>query len=266
MSGNPSPFPPNTHQTGANSSSPSVTILIPTKDEKGNIEPMVRRMPDFGTTLELLFVDGHSKDGTLEEVARVAALYPGIKINCFIQEGKGKREAVWQGFERSQGDIVLILDGDITVPPEEIVEAYRILAGAPAIFLNATRFTFPMEKGAMQWPNYLANRFFALLVSLIIGKRLSDSLCGTKGMWKKEFLRLNDDPFLSGIDLFGDHELIFGAWRLGMEFVEHPVHYKARLYGEAKIANQKFSGGSAFLRIDLAALSHKLFAGKRSRH
>ena len=243
---------------------PSLTILIPTKDEKGNIEPMVRRMPDFGTVVELLFVDGHSKDGTLDELKRVAAMYPDLNINCFIQEGKGKRAAVWQGFERSRGDIVLILDGDITVPPEEVVEAYRILADAPSVFLNATRFSFPMEKGAMQLPNYLANRFFSLLVSFIIGKRLSDSLCGTKGMWKKEFLRLRDEAFLSNIDLFGDHELIFGAWHLGMDFVEYPVHYKARLYGEAKIANQKFSGGSAFLRIDLAALRHKFFGGKRT--
>jgi len=243
---------------------PTLTIVIPTKDERGNIEPMVRRMPDFGTEVELLFVDGHSTDGTLDELARVAGMYPDHEVNYFTQQGKGKRAAVWQGFSRSKGEIVLILDGDITVPPEEIVGAYRVLSASPGVFLNATRFGFPMEKGAMQLPNYVANRFFSLLVGFIIGKRLSDSLCGTKGMWKKEFLRLRDGAFLSGMDLFGDHELIFGAWHLGMTFVEYPVHYKARLYGEAKIANQKFSGGSAFLRIDLAALRHKLFGSGRA--
>ena len=130
--------------------------------------------------------------------------------------------------------------------------------------VNATRFRYPMEKGAMQLPNHMANRFFALLVSLIVGQRLTDTLCGTKGMWKRVFLELRDVGFLSGMDLYGDHELILGAWNLGCRIVEVPVHYRARAYGEAKIANQKFSGGTAFLRADLAALKHKLL-GRRLR-
>jgi len=238
---------------------PKLTVLIPTKDEKGNIEPAVRRMPEFGVEVELLFVDGHSTDGTLDELARVASNYPDRCINYFTQEGKGKRPAIWQGFERAQGSVVLILDGDITVPPEELAGAYKILEGSQMVFLNATRFRYPMERGAMQFPNYLANRFFALLVSFIVGTWLSDTLCGTKGMRKEDFIKLRTEAFLSDIDLFGDHELIFGAWNLGMKIIEYPVHYKARFYGEAKISNMKLSGGSAFLRIDLAALRHKLF-------
>jgi len=246
-------------------SAPTLTVVIPTRDEKGNIEPAVQRMPDFGTETELLFVDGNSTDGTMEELARVKAAYPDRRIAYFTQEGKGKKPAVWQGFERAAGDIVMILDGDITVPPEELVGAYRLLAEGPEVFLNATRFKFPMEKDAMQRPNYLANRGFAVVVSLIVGRWLTDTLCGTKGLWKSTFLRLRDEACVAGIDLYGDHELIFGAWNLGCRIVEYPVHYKARIYGEAKIANQKFSGGTAFVKIDLAALKHKLLGRRRAR-
>ncbi len=243
---------------------PTLTLVIPTRDEKGNIEPAVARCPDFGTEVELLFVDGNSTDGTLEELARVAAAYPDRRISYFTQEGKGKRIAVWQGFERARGEVVMILDGDITVPPEELPALYEILTGGPHLFVNATRFRYPMEPGAMQLPNHLANRFFALFVSLITGQWFSDTLCGTKGLWKSAFLRLRDEGFLAGMDRYGDHELILGAWNLGMTIVEAPVHYRARLYGEAKIANQKFSGGTAFLKLDLAALKHR-FLGRRRR-
>ncbi len=244
---------------------PTLTLVIPTRDEKGNIEPAVRRCPDFGTEVELLFVDGNSTDGTLEELARVKAAHPDKRISYFTQEGKGKRIAVWQGFERAWGEVAMILDGDITVPPEELVGAYEQLCAGPHVFVNATRFRYSMEKGAMQVPNYLANRFFAVLVSVIVGRRFTDTLCGTKGLWKETFLRLRDEAFLAGMDRYGDHELIFGAWNLGCTMVEHPVHYKARLYGEAKIANQKFSGGTAFLKLDLAALRHRLFGPRRRR-
>lgn len=237
---------------------PTLTVVIPTKDEKGNIEPAVRRMPDFGAEVEILFVDGNSTDGTIEELARVKAAYPGKRISYFTQQGKGKKPAVWQGFERAWGDIVMILDGDITVPPEELPGAYEILARSPDTFVNASRFRYPMEKGAMQVPNYLANIAFAIVVSLIVGKRFTDTLCGTKGLWKSRFLALRDAAFCAGYDKYGDHELIFGAWNLGLALVEYPVHYKARMYGEAKIANQKFSGGTAFLKIDLAALRARL--------
>ncbi len=238
---------------------PTLTVVIPTKDEKGNIEPAVRRMPDFGTEVELLFVDGNSTDGTVEELERVKSAFPGKRISYFTQEGKGKKPAVWQGFERAWGDIVMILDGDITVPPEELPGAYDILARSPDVFLNATRFRYRMEAGAMQRPNYLANLFFAALVSVITGKRFTDTLCGTKGLWKTRFLELRDAAFCAGYDKYGDHELILGAWNLGLTLVEYPVHYKARLYGEAKIANQKFSGGTAFLKLDLAALRRRVF-------
>ena len=235
-------------------SRPSLTVVIPTKDEKGNIEPAVTRMPDFGCDLEILFVDGNSKDGTLEECARVRDAHPDRDISFFPQEGKGKKPAVWQGFERAKGDIVLILDGDITVPPEELTTVYEAAAASPDVFVNCTRFRYRMERGAMQFPNLLANVFFAVFVSLVTGKRLTDTLCGTKAIRKRTFLELRDTGYLAGIDLYGDHELIYGAWNLGCRIVEVPVHYKARLYGEAKIANQKFSGGTAFLRICLAAL------------
>jgi glycosyltransferase involved in cell wall biosynthesis len=244
---------------------PTLTVVIPTKDEMGTIEPAVLRMPDFGVETELLFVDGNSKDGTPEELERVRAAYPHKRINWFTQEGKGKRIAVWQGFERAWGDVLIILDGDITVPPEELPAVYEHLVAGPHVFVNATRFRRRMEKGAMQAPNFAANVFFSVLISVIVGKRFTDTLCGTKGIWKSTFLALRDRSFLAGIDRYGDHELILGAWSLGCRIVEVPIHYKARLYGEAKIANQKFSGGTAFLKLDLLALKRCIFGPRGPR-
>ena len=167
---------------------PTLTVVIPTKDEKGTIEPAVTRMPDFGVETELLFVDGNSRDGTPEELERVRAAYPHKRINWFTQEGKGKRIAVWQGFERAWGEALIILDGDITVPPEELPAVYEHLTRGPHVFVNCTRFRRRMEKGAMQAPNFAANVFFSVLVSIIVGKSFTDTLCGTKGIWKSTFL------------------------------------------------------------------------------
>jgi glycosyltransferase involved in cell wall biosynthesis len=233
---------------------PSLTIVVPTKDERGNVELLVRSMPDFGVPTEILFVDGHSTDGTLDEVRRVAAAHPDRDIAAFTQDGKGKRAAVWQGFERAKGDVLLILDGDVTVPPEELVEAYRLLAASPDVFVNGSRFRWPMERGAMEPINWLGNRVFAWLARRITRAPLTDTLCGTKGLWKRTFLTMRDTAFLRGIDRYGDQELIFGAWNLGCQLVEVPFHYRARVHGEPKIAKQKLRGGWAFLRICLAAL------------
>lgn len=233
---------------------PSLTVVIPTKDERGNVEDAVRRMPDFGTPTEILFVDGNSTDGTLEEIERVRGAHPERDVAAFTQEGRGKRAAVWQAFERAKGDVLMIVDGDLTVPPEELVEAFEVVARGPEVFLNGTRFRAPMEKGAMEGPNRVANRFFAKLVGHVVGVRLTDTLCGTKALWKRTFLELRDAAFLAGIDRYGDHELLFGAWNLGCRIEEFSFHYRARTWGEAKIAKQKLSGGSAFLRICLRAL------------
>ena len=237
---------------------PSLTIVIPTKDERGNVEPAVLRMPDFGVPTEILFADGHSADGTLDEVRRVQVAHRDRDIGCFTQEGTGKRAAVFEAFERAKGDVLLILDADLTVPPEELVAAYRVLAASPDVFLNGSRFLLPMQRGAMEPSNWLANRVFAFLVRSITGAPLTDTLCGTKGLWKRTYLALRDAAFLRGIDRCGDHELIFGAWNLGCRIVEHPFRYRARAWGEAKIARQKLRGGSALLRTCLAAAWAKL--------
>lgn len=236
---------------------PSLTVVIPTKDECGNVAGAVQRMPDFGTPTEILFVDGHSRDGTLAEVERVRGASPHCTVRGITQEGKGKRGAVWHGFTAATGDVVMILDGDLTVPPEELVDAFAVVARSPDVFLNGTRFRHAMEKGAMERPNWLANRVFARLVGHVVGVRLTDTLCGTKALWKRTFLELKERAFLAGIDRYGDHELLFGAWNLGCRIEEFAFHYRARTWGEAKIAKQKLSGGSAFLRICLAALRAK---------
>lgn len=247
-------------------SRPTLTIVIPTRNEAGNVEAAVRRMPDFGVATEILFVDGNSTDGTVEEIRRVQQAFGGIDVGLHQQEGRGKRAAVWQGFERAKGDVLMIVDGDLTVPPEELVEAFEVVCGSPRVFLNGTRFRYPMEDGAMEGANHLANRFFARLVGHIVGVRLSDTLCGTKALWKSTFLELRARAFLAGIDRYGDHELIFGAWNLGCTIREFPFRYRARTWGEAKIAKQKLSGGSSFLRICLAALRAKWFRRAPAGH
>lgn len=231
----------------------SVSIIIPCRNEKGNIEPAIRHLPPFGTHQEIIFVDGHSSDGTPEEIKRVMALYPGRVIKLLIQNGAGKGGAVRQGFNEAQGDILMILDADLTVPPEDLPKFYRAMVGNKAEFLNGCRLVYPMEGEAMRLLNLFANKLFAMAFSWLLGERLKDTLCGTKVMLRKDYLALSANrSYFGDFDPFGDFDLLFGASKMNLKILEIPVRYRRRTYGETQIS--RFSHGMLLFRMVIFAL------------
>ena len=241
---------------------PSLSILIPARNEKGNIENALKRMPMFtcnGKTarIEVLFVEGHSKDSTWEEIQRVqsAREYRGGKfeIKSFQQTGKGKADAVRLGFSHATGNLLTILDADLTMPPEDLVKFYNAYCAGHADFINGSRLVYPMEGQAMRFLNWLGNIFFAKALSWVLDTKLGDSLCGTKLMHRLDYERFKQwRKDFGDFDPFGDFELIFPACILGLGVIDIPIYYRARTYGETNI--QRFYHGLMLLRMTLIGL------------
>ncbi|MCE5279594.1 MAG: glycosyltransferase family 2 protein [Planctomycetaceae bacterium] len=214
----------------------TVTIVIPLRNEAGNVEAIFQRTPEMGAGTELLFVEGGSTDGTYETVQRAIAAHPHRKTALYRQGGRGKGDAVRLGFDKATGDVLMILDADLTVPPEDLPQFYDALVQDRGGLINGARMVHPMEKGAMRLLNYLGNRFFAWRMSRIIGQRVQDTLCGTKVIRKVDYERLKAArPYPDDFDMFGDFDLIFGAARLGLKIFDLPIHYRRRTYGKTNI-------------------------------
>lgn len=230
-----------------------VSVIVPTRNERGNIEDAVRRTPDMGAATELVFVDGWSTDGTQEEIARCMAAYPQRKIRFIAQEGqRGKGQAVRQGFEAATGDVLMILDADLTVLPEDLSKFLNALAEGKGEFVNGTRLVYPMEQQAMRFLNKVGNRFFSILFTWLLGQRFRDTLCGTKVLTRRNYARIAATRAeLGKLDPFGDFDLIFGAARNDLKILEVPVRYGARKYGETNIS--RFSDGWLLLKMSWRA-------------
>ncbi len=229
-------------------SKPSVSVVIPTRNEEGNVEPALRRLPDFGAKTEIIFVEGNSQDGTWDEILRQKKAHPDRDIVALQQPGKGKADAVWTAFDAAKGDILMILDGDLTVPPEDLVKFYEALSSGAGEFVNGTRLVYPLEKDAMRFLNYLANHTFARVFSYLLNQRFSDTLCGTKVLTRDNYERLKAGrAYFGDFDPFGDFDLLFGAAKLNLKIVEVPVRYQARAYGETQIS--RFRHGLLLLQM-----------------
>jgi SAM-dependent methyltransferase len=227
----------------------SVSIVVPCRNEKGNIENAILRMPKFGSSQEILFVEGNSSDGTFEECERVRDAYKdGWDIKVLKQDGKGKGDAVRKGFAAATGDVLMILDADLTMPPEMLPKYHAIIESGKAEFVNGTRLIYPMENEAMRPLNFIANRCFAYLFSYLVNTRLTDTLCGTKVLLRKDYEVLaRERAYFGNFDPFGDFDLIFGAAKQNLKIVETPIHYKARTFGETQIS--RFRDGWLLLKM-----------------
>ncbi len=239
---------------------PSVSVIVPCHNEVQNVLPLVERMPVFAVKAELLFVDDCSTDGTAGEVERVAKLHPEKTIRLIRRTvWEGKAAAVRAGFEHADGDIVMILDADMAVAPEDILKFCDPLVSGRAEFLNGTRFIYPMEKGAMRFLNSIGNRLFGFFLSYLIGQKITDTLCGTKALYRKDYERIaKNREFLGTSDPFGDYDLLFGAARLNLKIAEVPVKYFARRYGQSKM--RRFYHGWLFFRVCLIAMRKLKFS------
>jgi SAM-dependent methyltransferase len=226
----------------------SATVVIPCRNERGNIEAAVTRLPTFCNDMEILFVEGHSKDGTLEEIHRVIAANPDKDIKVLVQDGVGKADAVFKAFKCARGDVVMILDSDLTVPPEQLPKFWNALASGRGEFVNGTRLVYPMEKEAMRFLNLVANRTFSILFTWLLNQRFTDTLCGTKALLRSDYERIKkDERYFGDFDPFGDFQLIFGASKLSLKVVEVPIRYANRVYGETQIS--RFRHGILLLRM-----------------
>ena len=231
---------------------PSTTVLIPCRNEKGNIENAVKRLPDFCEDLEILYVEGNSQDGTLDEIHRVIAAYPDKDIKVLVQDGKGKGDAVRKGFDHARGDILMILDADLTVPPEDLPKFYKAISSGKGEYINGTRLVYPMDDQAMRFLNFWANRTFSVLFTWLLNQRFTDTLCGTKVLTRKNYEKIvANRSYFGDFDPFGDFDLIFGATKLNLKVVEVPIRYAAREYGETQIS--RFRHGWLLLKMVLFA-------------
>ncbi len=217
------------------------SVIIPARNEAGNIEACVTRMPKLGEHTELIFVEGHSSDHTWAEIQRIQSTYGDQwDIKIFQQTGKGKGDAVRLGFDQAQGDVLMILDADLTVQPEDLVYFYESVASGRCEMANGCRLIYPVSPQAMPWLNRLANRFFAWLLSYLLSTQIKDSLCGTKVISRDNYQRLAANRVYFGdFDPFGDFDLLFGAAKLGLKIQDIPVRYFPRSYGRSNIQHVK---------------------------
>lgn len=230
---------------------PSLSIIIPARNEKQYIDLIIKRLlaVPLPENTEVLFIEGHSTDDTLDEIKRVAENYKNkINILYAVQDGVGKADAIWKGFELAKNDILIILDADLTVKPEDLPKFYEAIITDENRFINGSRMVLKMEKGAMRPLNYLGNKIFAVLLSLITGQKLSDTLCGTKAIYKHQFNKIQGSGLLKNLDdPFCDFTLLLGASYLRLEIVGVPIEYKKRIYDSTKI--RRFRDGWKLLKI-----------------
>jgi len=236
------------------------TVVIPARNEAGNIEEAVRRTPEIGMGTEIIFVEGHSKDNTWEEIQRVAAKYPDRNIKTIKQTTKGKGGAVREAFAQATGDILFILDADLTVPPEDLVKFYHVICTGTADFVNGVRLVYPMENQAMRFLNMVANKFFSVAFSWLLGQPIKDTLCGTKVLFRSQYEQIaRNRSYFGDFDPFGDFDLLFGAAKLNLRMLDLPIRYRARTYGETNIS--RWSHGWLLLRMVRFAAMRLKFIG-----
>ena len=236
------PFP-----APARENAPVVSVVVPARNEAGNIAEIIRRTPEMGGGTELIFVEGHSTDDTWETIQREVAR-SGRRCKMFQQTGKGKGDAVRLGFAEAGGQVLMILDADITVSPEDLPKFYEALVSGKGEFINGVRLVYPMHEEAMRLFNFLGNKFFSLTFSWLLRQPVKDTLCGTKVLWKKDYESIAANrAYFGDFDPFGDFDLLFGAARLNRKIVDLPVRYGARTYGETNI--QRWKHGVLLLRM-----------------
>ena len=228
---------------------PRVSIVVAARNEKGHIKDIVRRVSQIGGDNELIFVEGGSSDGTWQEIQRVQEAWEGpLSIRSAQQGGVGKGDAVRTGFAMARGEILMILDADLTVRPEDLPKFYDAIRSRHGEFINGSRLVYPMEDRAMRFINMLGNKFFAAAFSFVLGQRLKDTLCGTKVLWRRDYERIAANrAYFGEFDPFGDFDLLFGASRLGLKIVELPVRYASRVYGDTNIS--RWTHGALLLRM-----------------
>ncbi len=237
---------------------PGVSVVVPARNEAGNIQRIFDEMPDFNAPLELIFVEGHSSDETYKEICRQIKVHENMDASVYKQPGKGKGDAVRLGFSKAKGDVLMILDADLTMPPEDLPRFYNALVSGKGDFINGVRLVYPMEKHAMRLLNLIGNKAFTIVFTYLLGQPIKDTLCGTKVLWKVNYEEIRANrAYFGDFDPFGDFELIFGAAKLNLKIVDMPIRYRERTYGTTNI--QRWKHGWLLLRMVIYAAGRLKF-------
>jgi SAM-dependent methyltransferase len=230
----------------------SVSIVVPARNEAGNIPEIIKRIKPFGKSIELIFVEGHSTDGTYEAIISETRKNSNIKSQVILQTGTGKADAVRLGFDQAKGDVLMILDADLTVPPEYLARFYQALISREGEFINGVRLVYPLPRESMQSLNFLGNKFFSLAFTWLLGQPIKDTLCGTKVLFRQDYQHIaSNRSYFGEFDPFGDFDLLFGAAKLGLKIVDIPIRYQERAYGSTNI--NRYRHGILLLRMMLFA-------------
>ncbi len=242
----PVPQPPSTPE-------PRVTVVVPARNEAGNIAAILDRVPEMGGGTELIFVEGNSTDDTYAAIERELAKCPERGVKLFRQTGKGKGDAVRLGFAHATGEVLMILDADMTVPPEDLPRFYEAWRSGKGDYINGVRLVYPMEDHAMRFFNFLGNKFFSLAFSWLLNQSIKDTLCGTKVLSRAHYeVIARNRAYFGEIDPFGDFDLIFGAAKYNLKMVDLPIRYAERTYGDTNI--QRWRHGVILLRMVILAM------------
>jgi hypothetical protein len=227
----------------------SVSIVIPARNEAGNMKGVLKRIPKFGTKTEIVFVEGNSTDNTYDVIEEEIKKYKGqLSAHLFKQKGKGKGDAVRLGFSKAENEMLMILDADLTVDPKELPKFYNVIASGKTDYVMGSRLIYPMEKQAMRTLNYFGNKFYSMAFTFLLGQKIKDTLCGTKVLLKRHYKQIEENrKYFGDFDPFGDFDLIFGANRLNLKIMEIPIRYKERTYGSTNIS--RFSHGLLLFRM-----------------
>jgi glycosyltransferase involved in cell wall biosynthesis len=248
----PNPLPEYQERGQEVSREPTVTVVVPARNESGNIANIFARVPEMGGGTELIFVEGHSSDDTFAAIERHAAMNPQRKTKIFRQTGKGKGDAVRLGYANATGDILMILDADLTVTPEDLPRFYDAIRAGRGEFINGVRLVYPMERHAMRLLNLAGNKFFSFTFSWLLGQPIKDTLCGTKVMWRADYEKLAANrAYFGDFDPFGDFDLLFGAAKMSLKMVDMPIRYRERTYGTTNI--QRWRHGWLLLKMSAFA-------------
>jgi ubiquinone/menaquinone biosynthesis C-methylase UbiE len=232
---------------------PRVSVIVPARNEAGNIPEIMARVPEMGAGTEIIFVEGHSTDDTYGAMQKAVGQFPDRTCMILQQKGSGKDDAVRLGFSRARGDILMILDADLTVPPEDLPRFYTVLVSGIGEFANGVRLVYPMEKEAMRFINLIGNKFFSLAFSWLLGQPVKDTLCGTKVLWRRDYERIAANrSYFGDFDPFGDFDLLFGAAKLNLKIRDVPIRYRERTYGSTNI--RRWRHGWLLIRMVLFAL------------
>jgi SAM-dependent methyltransferase len=233
------------------SNHPSVSIVIPARNEAGNIEKIFQGLPKLSDVTELIFVEGHSKDDTYQRIEQAISQHPQQKATLLKQKGIGKADAVWEGFAAAKNDILVILDADLSVDPQDLGRFLEAATTNKGEFINGSRLVYPMENQAMQFANLVGNKLFSLIFSWLLSQPIKDTLCGTKVLWREDYEQLRKIWPFRKIDPFGDFDLLLGATKLNLKIIDIPIRYHQRTYGSTNISRWKHGWG--LLRMTLAA-------------